>query len=161
MAAQDHKHQFECRLVWTGAMKGGTTNYETYSRDCRVDFAGKPSLKASSATVFRGNAGLPNPEDLLVASLSICHFLSYVALCARAGINVVGYEDEAVGNMEPSKRGLHFTDVLLRPHVTIAPGSDTDKARELHHRAHDECFIANSVNFPVRNEPVITVAERV
>lgn len=161
MAAQDHKHQFECRLVWTGAMKGGTTNYETYSRDCRVDFAGKPSLKASSATVFRGNAGLPNPEDLLVASLSICHFLSYVALCARGGINVVGYEDEAVGKMEPSKRGLHFTDVLLRPHVTIAPGSDTDKARELHHRAHDECFIANSVNFPVRNEPVITVAERV
>jgi organic hydroperoxide reductase OsmC/OhrA len=158
MAAHEHEHRFECRLVWTGAMKGGTTSYDAYSRECRVDFPGKPSVRATAASVFRGNPALPNPEDLLVASLSICHFLSYVALCARGGVNVIGYEDEAVGMMSRFERGFHFTDVLLKPRVTIAAGSDPEKARALHHGAHESCFIASSVNFPVRNEPVITVA---
>jgi len=151
------QHHFECRLVWTGAAKGGTTNYEAYSRECRVDIAGKPSIRGSSAAVFRGDPSLPNPEDLLVASLSMCHFLSYVALCARGGVNVVSYEDEASGTMSRFERGFHFTDVLLRPRVTIAAGSDAEKARVLHEKAHDTCFIASSANFPVRHEPVIKV----
>jgi organic hydroperoxide reductase OsmC/OhrA len=154
----DPNHHFECRLVWTGATKGGTTSYDAYSRECRVDFAGKPSIRASAAAAFRGDPSLLDPEDLLVASLSICHFLSYVALCARAGVNVIGYEDDASGTMSRFERGFHFTDVLLKPHVTIAAGSDADKAAALHEKAHETCFIANSVNFPVRHEPVIRVA---
>lgn len=159
MSASKQDHHFACRLVWTGASKGGTASYDTYSRECRVDFLGKPSIRATSAPVFGGDPALPNPEDLLVASLSICHFLSYVALCARAGVHVIAYEDDALGTMSRSDRGFHFTDVLLKPRVTIAPGSDAEKARSLHHMAHESCFIANSVNFPVRNEPTIkTVA---
>jgi organic hydroperoxide reductase OsmC/OhrA len=151
------QHRFESRLVWTGAMKGGTTSYETYCRDCRVDIPGKPSLRGTAAPPFRGDPALHNPEDLLVVSLSMCHFLSYLALCARGGITVVGYEDEAAGTMSRFERGFHFTDVLLRPKVTIAAGSDPEKARALHQKAHDACYIASSVNFPVRHEPVITV----
>lgn len=158
MTASSRKHEFACRLVWTGARQGGTTSYETYSRECRVDFEGKPSLRGTSAAVFRGDPSLPNPEDLLVASLSMCHFLSYVALCSRKGVSVIAYEDEAVGVMERTEATFKFTDVLLRPRVTIAPGSDPELARSLHERAHHECFIASSVNFPVRNEPVISAA---
>lgn len=158
MSAAEQQHHFECRLVWTGAAKGGTKSYETYSRECRVDFVGKPSIRVTAAPAFRGDPAWVDPEDLLVASLSACHFLSYVALCARNGVEVIAYEDEASGTMSRFKRGFHFTDVLLKPRVTIAGGSDPEKALALHARAHQECFIANSVNFPVRNEPTITVA---
>ena len=125
-------HRFECRLVWTGATKGGTPSYDVYSRECRVDFPGKPSIRASAAVLFRGDPALANPEDMLVASLSICHFLSYLALCARGGVNVIGYEDDASGTMSRFERGFHFTDVLLKPRVKIAAGSDAGKATALH-----------------------------
>jgi organic hydroperoxide reductase OsmC/OhrA len=84
-------HRFDCRLVWTGAREGPIVKYETYSREVRVDFPGKPSLKMSSAAVFRGDPAIHDPEDLLVAALSVCHFLSYAALCARAKIQVISY----------------------------------------------------------------------
>ena len=158
MSPAEQQHHFECRLVWTGAVKGGTKSYDAYSRECRIDFPGKPSLRATSAPAFRGDPALANPEDLLVASLSACHFLTYVAVCARSGVEVISYEDDASGTMSRFERGFHFTDVLLKPRVTIAAGSDPEKAAALHERAHKECFIANSVNFPVRNEPAITVA---
>jgi organic hydroperoxide reductase OsmC/OhrA len=152
------EHRFECRLVWTGAARGPTADYATYSRDHRVDFPGKPSIPMTSAVVFRGNPDLADPEDLLVAALASCHFLSYAALCARKGVRVTAYEDEAVGVMSRGEKTFHFTDVLLRPRVTITADSDPTLARDLHHRAHLECFIAASMNFPVRHEPEIIVA---
>jgi organic hydroperoxide reductase OsmC/OhrA len=157
-APHSDRHHFECRLVWTGAAKGASTDYEKYSREYRVDMPGKPSIRGTAATVFRGDPALPNPEELLVASLTACHFLSYVALCARAGIAVVAYEDEATGSMDKVDGAVRFTEVVLHPKVTIGPGADPEKARALHERAHAICFIANSVDFPVRNEPAITVA---
>lgn len=154
----NEKHIFTCRLVWTGAEKGTITDYETYSREHRVEFDGKPALVASAAPPFRGDPSLHNPEDLLMAALTCCHFLSYVAFCARSGVHVIDYEDRATGTMEKVDRVVRFTEVVLRPRVTITPGSDLMKARALHARAHASCFIANSVNFPVRHEPVIEVA---
>jgi len=151
-------HVFECHLVWTGAKEGGTTDYEAYSREYRVDFKGKASLTGSSAPVFKGDPAVHNPEDLLVAALSGCHFLSYAALCARSGVNVLAYEDDATGTMERVSRTMRFTEVVLRPKVTIAEGSDPEMAKALHERAHSVCFIANSVNFPVRNEPEIEIS---
>jgi organic hydroperoxide reductase OsmC/OhrA len=88
----------------------------------------------------------------------MCHFLSYAALCARKGIQVIAYEDAARGVMERAERTFRFTDVLLRPRVTVAAGTNLDAAMSLHEDAHRECFIANSVNFPVRHEPVVTAA---
>jgi len=156
-----NEHRFECRLIWTGAAKGPTADYATYSREHRVEFAGKEPIAMSSATVFRGDPALADPEDLLVAALAACHFLSYAALCARRGVRVTAYEDDAVGIMSRGEPTFHFTDVLLRPRVTITPDSDAALARELHHKAHEECFIAASVNFPVRHEPTIIVAATV
>ena len=158
MNAASDEHHFLCRTVWSGAAKGPTATYEGYSREYRVDFDGKPSLKGSAAPVFRGDPALHDPEDLLVAALSACHLLSYLAVCARGGVQVVGYEDEAEGKMARVDGVIRFTEVTLHPKVTIAPGSDADKAKALHERAHAVCFIANSVNFPVRHAPTIALA---
>ena len=152
------QHHFESRLVWTGATKGGTTSYESYSREYRLDIKGKPSLRCTAAVPFRGDATLPNPEELLVGALSACHFLSYAALCARGGVNLVSYEDDAEGTMERVDGVIRFTEVVLHPKVSITAGSDSDKARAFHAKAHSICFISNSVNFTVRHEPVIAIA---
>ncbi|AKU98845.1 OsmC/Ohr family protein [Labilithrix luteola] len=153
-------HRFAAHLEWTGAASGPVRDYEGYSREYRVDIEGKPSLRGSAAPPFRGSPELHNPEDLLVASLSACHCLSYLALCARAGIVVLSYEDDASGVMafDRTAKVMKFSEVMLRPRVRIAAGADVDKARALHETAHHECFIANSVNFPVRNEPLVTLA---
>ncbi|MEZ4441244.1 MAG: OsmC family protein [Polyangiaceae bacterium] len=149
------EHRFACRLRWTGAAEGPTRDYRGYSRAYRVDFEGKPPLEGSAAPPFRGEGHKHNPEDLLVAALSACHCLSYLALAARHGLEVVDYEDAAEGRMEVVDGGLQFVEVVLRPRVTIAAASDADKATRLHSKAHEECFIARSVAFEVRNEPVI------
>jgi organic hydroperoxide reductase OsmC/OhrA len=160
-SAPAHVHHFACHLVWTGAARGGTTGYESYSREVRVDTDGKPALPLSAAPAFRGDPALHNPEDLLVAALSSCHFLSYAALCARSGVEVVAYEDDATGTMDRVDGVTRFTEVVLRPRVTLAagtPAADAEKARALHDRAHAICFIASSVDFDVRNEPTILFA---
>lgn len=154
---REHVHEFRCRLIWTGAERGGTTSYAAYSREYRIEMPNKAPFAGSAAAAFRGDATLPNPEDLLVASLSACHCLTYLALCARASIVVVGYEDDAWGKLEPFGRSLKFTEAVLRPRVTISDREQLRKAIELHEEAHQSCFIANSVNFPVRNEPTVSV----
>ncbi len=151
-------HRFAARTVWTGAARGSTDTYEGYSREYAIEVAGKPGLSGSADAAFLGDSSLHNPEDLLVASLSACHLLSYLACCARAGVSVVSYEDDASGTMEIKDRRLRFTEVVLRPKVTIDAASDIEKARALHADAHDVCFIANSVNFPVRHEATVEVA---
>ena len=152
-----HVHLFQCRLVWSASPEG-TASYDTYSRAYRVDFEGKPPIHGSAAPAFKGDPSVHNPEDLLVAALSACHCLTYLALCARAGIRVLSYEDDANGTMQPAEGVIKFTDVILHPRVTVAAGTDIERARSLHEKAHAGCFIANSVNFPVRNEPTITAA---
>ncbi|HUN50069.1 MAG TPA: OsmC family protein, partial [Candidatus Sulfotelmatobacter sp.] len=130
-----------------------------YSRDYRVELPGKPPFTGSADAAFLGDAALPNPEDMLLVALSTCHMLSYLALCARAGIAVLAYEDEAAGEMTVRQKALRFTDVLLRPKVVLAPDSDRAAAEALHEKAHRQCFIANSVNFPVRHAASISVAQ--
>jgi organic hydroperoxide reductase OsmC/OhrA len=152
------EHTYRARLVWTGAAAGPTREYATYSREYRVDFNGKPALIGSADPVFRGDPSLHNPEELLVAALSSCHMLSYLALCALGGIAVESYEDNAVGTMTETAGAGRFTRAVLRPRVVIASG-DLERARALHDEAQAQCFIAASVNFPVEHEPVIVLAE--
>jgi organic hydroperoxide reductase OsmC/OhrA len=151
-------HRFDCHLTWTGASRGPTADYASYSREFRLEVDGKPALVGSAAAAFRGDRALYNPEDLLVAALASCHCLSYLALAARARILVVAYEDAAHGQMEVVAGVMRFVDVLLRPTVTLARDSDAARALELHGGAHAGCFIASSVNFPVRHEPTILTA---
>ena len=137
-------------------------DYDGYSREHALHVAGKPTLVTSSAPVFRGDPALHNPEELLVAALASCHFLAYAALCARGGVVLLGYEDDATGTMayDRTRKVMAFTEVSLRPRCTVAAGTDVARAMALHDTAHHECFIANSVNFPVGHDPVLVVAER-
>jgi organic hydroperoxide reductase OsmC/OhrA len=160
-ALDSHKqHHYTVQVKWTGNRGEGTSGYRTYSRNHELSAPGKPALPGSSDPTFRGDPERYNPEELLVGSLSTCHMLWYLHLCAEAKIIVLQYVDEASGVMaETSDGGGRFTDVLLRPQVVLAADGDLDRAVELHERAHHLCFIANSVNFPVRCEPQTRIAE--
>jgi organic hydroperoxide reductase OsmC/OhrA len=151
-------HSYHATVVWEAAGGAGTTSYKAYSRDHMLGAEGKPDMLGSADAVFRGDPKRHNPEDLLVVSLSSCHLLSYLYVCAMNGVVVTHYRDEADGVMRTDADGSgHFERVTLRPHVTISSG-DKEKARALHEQAHHLCFIANSVNFPVDVEPMIETA---
>ena len=156
-ARGDHEHHYHASLAWTGARDGPTSSYQSYSREYEFWCGDKPHMRGSSDPYFRGDPALYNPEELLVIALSSCHLLSYLAECARAGIRVVAYDDEASGTMALHDGKLRLVDVLLHPRVTVADGTDLDRAHALHERAHEGCFIASSVNFPVRHEAKITL----
>ena len=152
-------HHFSAKLNWTGAAKGATSSYESYSRDYVIEVPGKPPLPGSADQVFRGDSSRHNPEDLLVMSLSSCHMLTYLAEAARAGVHVVAYSDEASGTMQMHEGKMRFTEVTLRPQVVVANDSDPAKAQALHEKAHEHCFIASSVNFPVSCDAHVSVAQ--
>jgi organic hydroperoxide reductase OsmC/OhrA len=152
------EHHYAVTVQWTGNTGTGTSGYRDYQRSHEISAEGKQGIGATSDPVFRGDRARWNPEELLVAALSSCHQLAYLHLCADAGIVVTDYVDHAEGWMaQTPDGGGHFTRVKLNPKVTVAAGSDTAKALELHHGAHALCFIANSVNFPVENEGEIGV----
>ncbi len=148
------EHSYCVNVLWTGNTGRGTSDYRSYTRDHEIDVPGKPTISGSSDPKFRGDSARYNPEELMVAALSTCHMLWYLHLCADAGIVVVSYEDRAEGTIrETAEGGGHFTNVTIRPHV-IVRGSAA-QAEALHQRAHELCFIANSVNFPVEHKSVI------
>ena len=150
------KHEYETTVRWTGNLGTGTTGYKDYGRSHEISAPGKPPIPGSSDPAFRGDAARYNPEELLVASLSTCHMLWYLHLAAVNKVVVLDYEDVADGTMEESADGGgRFVQVMLRPRITVTAQSDLDTAKRLHHDAHEKCFIANSVNFPVGCEPVI------
>ncbi|MFM0478341.1 OsmC family protein [Paraburkholderia strydomiana] len=149
------EHKYEVSVQWTGNLGSGTSGYRDYSRDHVIAAGSKPEIPGSSDAAFLGDAKRWNPEDLLVASASACHKLWYLHLCADAGIAVVQYQDHAEGTMLDSPQQGRFSQIVLRPHVVIQPGGDVELARRLHHVAHEKCYIANSVNFPILCEPVI------
>ena len=152
-------HRYDLTTTWTGNRGTGTSGYRDYGRDHEVAADGRPVLAGSSDPVFRGDKTRWNPELELLAALSQCHMLSYLHVCVTAGVVVTAYEDSPYGTMaETDDGGGYFTEVTLRPKVTVADTSMTEKARELHEEASAKCFIAGSVNFPVRHEPSVTAA---
>lgn len=150
-------HRYLVGVDWTGNLGTGTSHYRAYSRDHSIRIAGKPELAGSADPTFHGDDARHNPEDMLVAALSTCHMLSYLHMATVAGVAVTAYHDVAEGTMLTEGDGGRFTEVVLRPVVTITGASDPVKARIAHEAAHHACFIANSVNFPVRCEPEIVV----
>jgi organic hydroperoxide reductase OsmC/OhrA len=151
-------HHYAASLRWTGNRGTGTSGYRDYDRSYDLTSEGKPTLAGSADPTFRGDGAKWNPEEMLLSALSSCHMLSYLHLCSDAGIAVLSYTDDAVGTMELGTEGAgRFTDVTLRPQVAVADGTDVAKAQQLHHTAHEKCFIANSVNFPVGCEATITI----
>ena len=150
-------HDYTVALAWEGNTGRGTADYAAYSRQFRASAAGKPAVIGSADPSFRGDCTLLNPEEMLVMSLSSCHMLSYLALCALRGIRVVAYTDRATGRMSADRNGGRFDEVTLHPEVMIADDAQLAAARELHDQAHASCYIASSVGFPVRHEATVTV----
>jgi organic hydroperoxide reductase OsmC/OhrA len=149
------EHKYHVTVQWTGNKGGGTSGYREYGRDHLIRAGAKPEIPGSSDAAFLGDAARWNPEDLLVASASACHKLWYLHLCADAGVVVLAYVDEAEGTMLDSPERGRFTEIVLHPRVTIRAGDDAELAASLHHAAHEKCYVANSVNFPIRCEATI------
>jgi organic hydroperoxide reductase OsmC/OhrA len=167
-------HSYRVVVTWTGNRGQGTSGYRAYDRSHEVT-AGPPDqpkdpahasrgrgpqpIAASSDPAFRGDPDRWNPEQLLTAALAECHMLWYLHLCAVAGVVVTGYRDEAAGLMtEDADGGGRFSEVVLRPRVTVSSPDMIEEAAGLHRDAHEKCFVARSVNFPVRHEPVTVAA---
>lgn len=147
-------HEYAVDVTWTGDTGAG---YRGYGRAHEVGAPGKQPIAGSADPAFRGDPARWNPEELLVVSLSQCHMLWYLGLCAQAGIAVAAYTDHASGTMAEARDGSgRFESVVLRPRVTLADPGRADEAAALHARAAGMCFIANSVNFPVHHEPTIS-----
>lgn len=150
------QHVYRTGLRWTGNTGTGTDSYTTYTRDHEIVADGKATIMASSDPAFRGDAARWNPEEMLVAAISSCHQLWYLHLCAKAGIIVTAYEDAAEGIMEEvGGGGGKFISAVLRPRMRITDISRREEALALHHPAHELCYIAQSVNFPVTCEPEV------
>jgi organic hydroperoxide reductase OsmC/OhrA len=146
------EHRFTTTLTWTGNRGTGTSTYRAYGRGHEITAPSKASVIAASSTpVYRGEKERYNPEELLIASLSSCHMLWFLHLCADAGIAVTSYTDDAEGIMHVNPDGSgEFTQVVLHPRAEYAQSPPREKLQQLHHRAHELCFIARSMNFPVR-----------
>ncbi|GAB08630.1 hypothetical protein GOARA_013_00740 [Gordonia araii NBRC 100433] len=151
------EHRYRLTTTWTGNRGTGTSGYRDYDRCASIEADGKPVLLASADKAFRGDPARWNPEDFLVAALSECHLLAYLHACVEAGVVVLAYRDEATGTMRQDGNGGSFSEVVLRPRVTVADESMVADALAAHDRAHEWCFIANSVNFPVRHDATVVV----
>lgn len=152
------EHLYKVRMTWTGNDGPGTASYKAYRRDHVYSAEGKPEFPGSSDPKFRGDASRYNPEELLVASLSSCHMLWYLHLCAVNNVVVLEYDDNASGVMQENPDGSgQFLHVDLYPRTVISTESDPKKAAGLHEKVHDLCFIARSVKFPVHAHPTIEI----
>lgn len=156
-------HHYTTTVTWTGNTGEGTATLRSYEKIYDITAEGKPVIAGSSDPSFRGDPTRWNPEDMLVASVSACHMLWYLSLAAKAKLVVVRYVDRAEGEMiEVASGSGHFTKVILRPEIVLAAGTPPEQievARAIHHEAHEMCFVAQSVNFPIETEGSITIAE--
>ena len=147
------QHRYEILNTWTGNIGMGTHDYKSYERAYTISVEGKPDLPGSADPTFRGDWQRYNPEELFLASISGCHMLWYLHLCAVEGVNVVAYTDAATGTMEEKKDGSgRFTEVILKPKVTVARAEMIPTAEALHSKANEMCFIANYCNFPILHQ---------
>ncbi|HEY0879007.1 MAG TPA: OsmC family protein [Zeimonas sp.] len=147
------EHLFEGSLHWDGQPPDRAFDYATVHRGTRIEFDGGAALTASAPSVFHGDDRQPNPETLMIASLMQCHFLTFMAVAIKSGLRVTGYSDRASGRLGMKDGKMRFVEVVLRPQVALAEPVDAEKLSALHDKAHRNCFMSNSVAFPVRVDP--------
>lgn len=149
-------HRYRARCSWSGSTGGG---YETYPR---AHAASAPpatqSLPLSADPAFLGDPACLNPEQLLVMAAASCQLLSFLAVAARARIDVVAYEDDAEAVMPGDERPVHITEIRLRPRITARPPATLERVLRLTEVAHRECYVANSLRARITVEPVVTIA---
>lgn len=147
------KHLFKAEVKWTSDQKPVDSTKRFYRKSHKIVIEGKPVLNVSAAKAFKGDPELYNPEDLLLSSLVSCHMMSYLYVCSQNGIEVLEYSDNAEATLEVNPDGSgRFVEVRLKPKVKILNSDKIELAIELHKKANQLCFIANSCNFPILHE---------
>lgn len=150
-------HTFEATVRWPADPAQALPPDPAFSRNAVLGSPGHADVPGSSPTVFGGDASRYNPEELVALALAHCHMLTYLALAAKRRVAVLAYEDRATVELgkDPAIGKMKILSALLRPRVTVAKGTNLDDARAMHAKAHEHCFVANSVDFPVENAPEI------
>lgn len=150
-------HRYAVRCTWSGTTALG---YDAYDRTHRADAQpAHQGLTLSSDPAFLGDASLLNPEQLLVMAASSCQLLSFLAVAARARVDVRRYEDDAEGVMPESVSPMHITRIVLRPRIDVATGPTVDQVLRLCGIAHQECFIASSLRTEIALEPEVSIVD--
>jgi len=150
-------------ISWT--CTGAEFTRGKYSREHTWTFDGGLSVAASATPAVvpipYSNPANVDPEEAFVASLSSCHMLTFLHVASRKGFQVDSYRDEAVADMAKNEKGIPWVSVVtLRPRIAYG-GEKTPTSQEedqLHHLAHEQCFIANSVKTEIRVDRTPTVA---
>jgi organic hydroperoxide reductase OsmC/OhrA len=143
-----HEPLFEGTLTWAGP-NAQPFSYDTFDRSTRLEFKGGAVVEASAPGEFKGDDSKANPETLMLASLMQCHFLTFMAVASKSGTTVTSYSDQASGRLAMKDGKMRFVEVTLHPKVTFADPAHLAKLDSFHDKAHRNCFMANSVNFPV------------
>ncbi len=146
---------FEGTLQWAGEPPGRPFAYDTFERTATLEFAGGARIRASAPAIYHGEDDLPNPETLMLASLMLCQFLTFMAVAAKSRVVITSYSDRASGRMAMRDGKVRYVEVVLRPRVGFADPAQADRLQALSDKAHANCFMANSVNFEVRVEPTV------
>lgn len=148
-------HHYRATVSWRGSTG---TGYEAYERG--HDATSPPAetaLRLSADPAFRGDARELNPEQLLVLAAASCQLLSFLAVAARARVNVLGYDDDASAEMPEAGARTAVAGITLRPRIVVEEGESEAKLRRLVRLAHDECYIANTLACEVTIEPTFEV----
>jgi organic hydroperoxide reductase OsmC/OhrA len=146
-------HHYRATCSWSGSTGLGYQHYERTHHGAAPP-ADTP-LTLSSDPAFLGDAARLNPEQLVVLAAASCQLLSFLAVAARARLDVRDYHDEATATMPEDAKPVRLAEIVLRPRIVLATGPSEDRVRHLVEVAHRECFIANSLATPVRVEPVV------
>ncbi|MGH8397185.1 MAG: OsmC family protein [Gammaproteobacteria bacterium] len=155
MAEKHAVHYYHAICNWKDSTGAG---YEVYDRSHRITAPpAEQSLEMSSDPAFHGNARLLNPEQLLVMAATSCQMLSFLAIAARARLDVVEYRDSAEGFMPESDKPMRITRIILRPRIVIRGQTDETRVRQFVHTAHEHCFIANSLKTEIEIQPEIVI----
>lgn len=148
------QHKYQSKIKWTGNLGSGTSGYRDYERAHSIRVNAKEEILASSDPSFRGDPKKYNPEELFLSSLSSCHMLWVLHLASVEGVIITDYVDNAEGTMVEEKDGRgQFTEVVLKPEITVTEERMLAKLDSIHQKANAMCFIANSCNFDVKHEP--------
>jgi peroxiredoxin-like protein len=141
MAIRAKSYRYTTSVRWTG------------ERRVALTAAGKPPIEAGSPPEFKGHEGIWSPEDLFVASVSVCLMTTFLAFAERAGLVFEAYESEAEGLLEFVDDRFSVTKIVVRPRIALRTGEERAKAEEILHKAERNCFISNSVRTEVTLEP--------
>ncbi len=151
------EHVFAGSLIWRGESSEAEGQLKL-GRRFVLEFPGKAPIEGASPAVFKGDDAFHNPETLMVASLSACHHLTYLALCERAGIALAAYTDLPAGRLGTKDGKMRMVEVVLRPRVVVRDAAQIDAALAAHAKAHAHCFMSSSVNFEVKVEPTVVAS---